>query len=84
MGKATPVRQLTSSVDTGHHLEHGPTSDIHKHRRWKANKSQTVTYVTYIPIMFAYHDEQVKLICILTFHKRYIIFISSDNLKKII
>ena len=30
-----------------------------------------VIYVAYIPITFTKHDEQVKVICILTFHKRY-------------
>ena len=29
-------------------------------------------YVAYIPIMLAKPDEQVKLTCILTFHKRCI------------
>ena len=32
----------------------------------------------YIPIMFAKHDEHVKLICILTFHKRCNIYFASD------
>ena len=48
--------------------------DTHKPRRWKASSSPKVIYVAYIPIMFSKYIEQGKLICILTFHKRYITF----------
>ena len=48
--------------------------DTHKPRRWKASSSPKVIYVAYIPTMFSKHIEQGKLICILTFHKRYITF----------
>ena len=41
-------------------------------------KSPKVIYVAYIPFMLAKRDEQLKLFCILKFHKRYTI----DSFKK--
>ena len=38
---------------------------------WQLTSSPKMIYVAYIPIKFAKHDEQVKLICKLTFNIRY-------------